>query len=225
LNGSSHIEKTAEAVAAANDPRPSRRATGRKPTAKAHSTRQHILACAASVFAERGYELTRLRDIADRAELHLTALYYHYDSKDALAGELLMVTARRRSEGVRLALAQLPVEAPLRARIETLNRAYLGEILRDDPFLRASVAILGQVAPATRERMLEITREDGEVWRTLLTEAQRTGEIGASVDIDMVRMLLIGSMNWSIEWFDPRRGLPDRVAWALNRMLFDGIQD
>jgi AcrR family transcriptional regulator len=192
-------------------------------TSKALLTRQHILECAATVFAESGYKLSRLRDIADRAGLHLTALYYHYDNKEALARDVLMSAASQRSQALRQALAELPPEAPCRMRIATANRAYLGQILQNNPLMRAAVTIIGQVSPDVRHEVLELTRGDSEVWRGLLTEGQRRGEIDASVDIDMVRMLLIGSMNWTIEWFDPARGFPDRLAFALNRMLFDGI--
>lgn len=201
----------------------SRKSAGRKQTPKALATRRHILDCAASVFARNGYKLTRLRDIADAAGLHLTALYYHYDNKEALARDLLMTAASQRSDALRAALDELPPEAPYRMRIATANRAYLGQILQNNPLMPAAVAIIGQVSPEVREEVLELTRGDSEVWRKLLIEAQRVGEIAASVDIDMVRMLLIGSMNWTIEWFDPERGSSDRLAFALNRLLFEGI--
>jgi AcrR family transcriptional regulator len=203
----------------------SRKSAGRKQTPKALATRRHILDCAAGVFARNGYKLTRLRDIADAAGLHLTALYYHYDNKEALARDLIMAAASQRSAALRGALEDLPPEAPYRMRIATANRAYLGQLLQDNPLMRAAVAIIGQVSPEVRDEVLELTRGDSEVWRRLLVEAQRVGEIAASVDIDMVRMLLIGSMNWAIEWFDPERSSPDRLAFALNRMLFEGISD
>jgi AcrR family transcriptional regulator len=69
-------------------PRPparvSRKAAGRKPSRKAEITRQRILRAASKAFASRGYQLALLGDIARDAGMHVTALYYYFDSKEHL---------------------------------------------------------------------------------------------------------------------------------------------
>lgn len=47
-------------------------------------TRERIQAAARELFAERGVQHTSLRDIADRLGLTKPALYYHFDSREAL---------------------------------------------------------------------------------------------------------------------------------------------
>lgn len=47
-----------------------------------------LLDAALACFAERGYDATRVKHIADRAGLAESALYRHYPSKDALAQAL-----------------------------------------------------------------------------------------------------------------------------------------
>ena len=47
-------------------------------------TRDHIQAVALELFAERGYDGTSLREIADRLGVTKSALYYHYRSKDEI---------------------------------------------------------------------------------------------------------------------------------------------
>src|SRR5882757_1944063 len=51
-------------------------------------TRERILAAARDMFASDGYEAVTMRAIADRIEYTPTALYHHFDSKQALLTEL-----------------------------------------------------------------------------------------------------------------------------------------
>jgi len=51
-------------------------------------TREKILAAAREMFAEEGFEAVTMRAIADRIEYTPTALYHHFDGKQALLSEL-----------------------------------------------------------------------------------------------------------------------------------------
>lgn len=51
-------------------------------------THQSILDAAHKLFAERGYEHTKLIDIAEAADLHLQTLYRHFDCKLELAAAI-----------------------------------------------------------------------------------------------------------------------------------------
>jgi AcrR family transcriptional regulator len=53
-------------------------------TFKAEATRRRILDCAMSLFRERGFEPTTMREIAGRAGVSIGAAYYYFDSKEAL---------------------------------------------------------------------------------------------------------------------------------------------
>lgn len=56
-----------------------------KPT----DTRERILSAARELFMERGVQQTSLRDIAEHLGLTKPALYYHFDSREALLGSLV----------------------------------------------------------------------------------------------------------------------------------------
>jgi len=53
-------------------------------TRRRQQTHQSILDAAHRLFAERGYEHTKLIDIADAADLHLQTLYRHFNCKHEL---------------------------------------------------------------------------------------------------------------------------------------------
>src|SRR3954447_26224150 len=57
--------------------------------APTRDTRAEILAVAAELFTEKGYEGTSLREIADRLGITKAALYYHFRSKDDMLRALV----------------------------------------------------------------------------------------------------------------------------------------
>ena len=53
------------------------------------SRREQLLAIAASLFAEKGFKNTTVRDIADAAGILSGSLYHHFDSKESMVDEIL----------------------------------------------------------------------------------------------------------------------------------------
>jgi AcrR family transcriptional regulator len=58
------------------------------------ATRAKIKEAAGVLFALRGFHGVTVRDIAKKADTHLSALNYHFQSKDALYREVLMYACR-----------------------------------------------------------------------------------------------------------------------------------
>jgi AcrR family transcriptional regulator len=53
------------------------------------TTRERIPVVALRLFAEKGYDATSMREIAEQLGITKPALYYHFDSKEAILRELL----------------------------------------------------------------------------------------------------------------------------------------
>src|SRR3954471_15219690 len=51
--------------------------------------RDELLQIAATLFAERGFRNTTVRDIADAAGILSGSLYHHFDSKESMVDEIL----------------------------------------------------------------------------------------------------------------------------------------
>lgn len=64
-------------------------------TAKdSEKTRAKLIEAAGRLFAEKGFKGVTVRDIAAEAQTHLSALNYHFRSKDALYREVLLEACR-----------------------------------------------------------------------------------------------------------------------------------
>lgn len=67
----------------------------RAPRPDGQATRQHLLATACQVFAERGYADTTSKEICERAGTPLASVNYHFGSRDALYAAVLVEAHHR----------------------------------------------------------------------------------------------------------------------------------
>lgn len=180
---------------------------------------------AAKVFRMRGYAEATLSEIAAMAGTQAGSLYYHFDSREHLVEEVLANSMIVLNEQVTTALAALPPDASVRVRIETTIRTHIRCILALDDYHTAYTKIIDQVPADVRERFLVFPRSYAKFWDNLLREARDQGDIRADLDQRLVRLLLIGAITWSLEWYDPNGPhTPDTIADHVIQIFFDGLR-
>jgi AcrR family transcriptional regulator len=92
----------------------SRRSAERRTRERA-DTREKILDAAREMFVQHGYEATTMRAIADRIEYTPTAIYHHFESKEALLTELANTDFRSLASAfVRIGRIEDPLERLVR---------------------------------------------------------------------------------------------------------------
>jgi AcrR family transcriptional regulator len=95
-------------------------------------TKERILQAAQEIFAQKGFDGTSTREIAAQAEVNISSLHYHWDSKEAL---YLGIIERIQQKLVDLLAKELTVPASNARPRETIERA-MGltfDFLADDP--------------------------------------------------------------------------------------------
>ncbi len=130
------------------------------------SQKDKILRAALECFAELGYDATRVRHVADRADVSAAALYRHYPSMEALAQELYAHHFGRYAAQLQEATSVGTTEERLRRAVRTTLAAYRAEpaaftfaLLRTPAFLpnlpagtRYPIEILERVVAAGQRR-------------------------------------------------------------------------
>jgi hypothetical protein len=96
-------------------------------------------------------------------------------------------------------------------------------VLSGDPYTAAHMRIFDQIPVKLRDYFLRVLDERAAVWRKLFADAESAGEIRAGLDLSVVRLLVLGMINWSIEWYKPGGLSPDEIAEIAAVILFDGI--
>ncbi len=204
--------------------RPAKKATPARPRGRAvRDSKELLLGIAAKMFREKGYAGTSVRDIVQKARIEPSALYYHYASKEALLDAVLERSIHGVMEAVRTALAELPSDASPRDRIGAAIATHLRAISVHGDFALASRRVIGEVPTAVRRKHETMRAEYGAYWQSLLEAAADSAAFQDDAPLGLARMFLIGALNWSSEWYDPRRKTPEQLAQVFTRMLFDGM--
>ena len=149
---------------------------GRIAGVTAEQTRERLLLAAADVFARRGYDGTRVADIAAEAEVSSGALYAHFGSK----AELLV--AALRTHGRRL-LAEALAADPSRPATDLLLR--IGRRLPRPRDARGYLIVEALVAASRDEDvagpMRDYVGERADQLAELIRAAQGGGELDPSL--------------------------------------------
>ena len=185
---------------------------------------QRILDGAAKVFREMGYAGTRLADVAAASGIQTGSMYYYFKSREHLVVEMLLVAWKRTDGLARLSVDALPADATALDRLSTALTAHLLSVLRNTMYTSALVRILGQIPDSVRDQTVNHQRAYLEYWRGLIEDAIASGEIRTDTDPAVTTMLLIGALNWAVEWYRPDGMLsPEELATQVATLVFDGV--
>jgi AcrR family transcriptional regulator len=203
--------------------RTARRASGRKPSRKTEGVQEKILDAAAKVFAQKGYQLTKLSEISDAIDLHVTALRYHFPTKDVLVEEMINSLTRELHMRLLATLQQLPPETCYRERIEAAAITYLNSTLQKLDYIAAHGNVINQVPEDVRERHFGLLNETNRIWRDLMAAASEAGELRPGINVSLANQVLQGTLIWTREWYRPGGLTPTELAVQILDILFDGI--
>lgn len=192
-------------------------------TTDSSPTRDRILDAAASVLSQRGYAGTRLSEIASIAGIQAPALYYYFDSRDALIEEVMRVGSARTRTFVADFVGELPPDATALARVKAAIEAHLRLILTMSDYATAATRNARQVPEKIRDVQLEEQRLYGSLWRDLLAAAVAEGSIRDDPNIGATRMFILGALNWTPEWWNSRLGTIDETIQTATRFILDGL--
>ena len=199
-------------------------AVGRKPSRKTEVVQGRILDAAAKVFAAKGYQLAKLKDIADRVGVHVTALRYHFPTKDVLVEEMMNTQVIYVYACMQQAVAALAPGTSCREKIRTAARAYMAATVEKADYISAHSNVINQVPPALRRRHFVHLKRSNDFWRDLVVEAYGEGTIRRDLDVSVANQVLMGALIWTREWYKPGgRYSPEALGDMILAILFDGL--
>lgn len=169
-------------------------------TARAAETRRRILDSAMTLFRDRGFEPTTMREIASQADVAIGAAYYYFDSKEALVMAYYQQTNHDMRDRIRSALTDAKdLKARLQAVIDikfayfASNRNLLGALFRHAAEPANPLSLFSEQTRDIRE---------GEIGH--FTEALNAADNPASDDlrIHLPRLLWLYQMGLILFWIN-----------------------
>ena len=170
---------------------------------KSSRTRERILDATAYVLCRRGFAGTRLSDVAERADCQAPAIYYYFDSREDLIEEVVYQGVLRLHDHVRGELERLSDASPA-LKLNTALEAHLRFVLLESDYTMAAIRNAAQMPLDLRARQLAELQKYTNLWRGLFREARSAGLLRPGVDERLARMLLLGALNWTVEWWQAR---------------------
>lgn len=190
---------------------------------KSERTRERILDATSRMLQRRGFAGTRLSDIAELAEVQAPAIYYYFSSREVLIEEAVSVGLERASALLHEALDALPPGTRPVERIRVAIAAHLTTLLTHSHHAAAAIRTLPQLPQDIRERKVADQRAYVDVWRGLLAEARAAGELHRDIDDRAALMIVLGALNWTVEWWDPDRGDLAPVIATAQTIVVNGL--
>jgi AcrR family transcriptional regulator len=153
-----------------------------------------IMEAAEDLFAEKGFNGTSVRDIADKAQVNLAMISYYFGSKEKLLEALFAY----RRESMRVKLEGIIGKPGITAmeRVHLLIDNYIEKIFSQQCFHRilAREQVLNTTG-LTAELILQMKKQNQELIGRLIQEGQKKGEFRKSIDIPLMMTTMIGTAN------------------------------
>jgi AcrR family transcriptional regulator len=191
---------------------------------KSARTRERLLDAAARVLSEKGFAGTRLSDIAELAAVQAPAIYYYYPSREDLIEAVVYAGAAAMYRHLTEALDALPAEATPADRVSAAVEAHLRHELQLSYYSKAIVRNANQLPEHVSRRALAEVARYNDIWRMLIAELAAAGQLRADVVPAVARMVVLGALNWSTEWWDPDRGSIDEVISTAQSMVLHALR-
>ena len=163
--------------------------------------RQALISAAARLFRDKGFAATSTRDIAAAVGMHSGSPFYHFRSKDALLYAVMEAGMHAALARQAAALQTAPGASAVQ-QLRQLVRAHFETLLGPgNDFIPVMLFESRTLQPAQRAALGELQGAYEAAWMPALQALHANGQLRAPVPV--ARLLMLGALNWSVQWFDP----------------------
>jgi hypothetical protein len=120
-------------------------------------------------------------------------------------------------------LAALPPATSPIDRIVAAVEAHLRHELEISNFATASIRNSRQIPEGLRTRQLAESERYGRIWRQLIDDIAAEGQLREDLNPRIAQLLIMGTLNWTAEWWDPRRGSLEVVVKNAQSLVRHGL--
>ncbi|OZM78028.1 TetR/AcrR family transcriptional regulator [Pseudonocardia sp. MH-G8] len=182
-------------MSTAADPPP-----GGAPALPRGAGREAITGAAREIFADRGYHGTSIRDIAKRAGLSLSALYYWHPSKQHLLAALIEESTHDYFQRCDRALREVGDDPA--DRLRAMVRATVEYRVRRRVESNIGNLEWRNLEPENRERLDGLRRAASQLWADIIEDGVARGAFRCAHPDD-ARRAVVAACNAIAQWYEP----------------------
>src|SRR3954470_5012608 len=184
--------------------------------------KEQIYSTARSLFRERGYPATTVRDIAREMNMQAGSLYAHIGSKEDVLWEIVS-----RAADQFLAAAEPIAASEGLSHVEKLRELVRGHVRMVADNLAEATIFLHEWKFLGEERRRDIAERRNRyesLYRHVVEEGIASGEF-APTDPKMATLLVLSAVNWLPQWYNPSGPLsPAEVADSFSDLVLRGLE-
>ncbi|NLW04016.1 MAG: TetR/AcrR family transcriptional regulator [Pseudomonadaceae bacterium] len=177
--------------------------------------RKELVAIAARLFCNQGYETTTVRMLADAMGIKSGSLFHHFNDKQEI---LYAVIESGMLHAMEIAQQALATTKTPRKRLYALARAHLSTLLEDRDAHVVAIYEWRSLTQDSRDWLVRLRDAYETSWREVINECHEAGLIKG--DQSLQRHMALGALNWTVQWYQPEGKLsPDELAEELVAMV------
>ena len=182
--------------------------------------RERILEAAQSVFARKGYYLSKIEEIAELAGVGKGTVYEYFASKEELYKEMFKVILNRYTEYV---MVEVTPEMTVKEWVRRLLEMHLRYMLENRQHMPTDFGDLGGMDTEILGWMYDMRKKSVERLVPVFQKGIERGEL-KDIDLELGANLLIGMMRGVTLplMVEGDCGKPSQVAEAMTEILFHG---
>lgn len=187
--------------------------------------RSELVAVAARLFRERGYDATTTSEIAQEMNIRKASLYHYVRTKEDL---LWMVVQGPLRELVANA-AEILSPASNASAAEKLAEAMAAHTRSYEAYYPHMFVLTQEngkrLSPARRREFGALRDRYSALWVRALEDGVAAGELRSDLDSKLTVHAIFGMLNWMFRWFTPGKGYAsEQVAANFAEILEGGIK-
>jgi len=156
-----------------------------------------IIETAERLFAERGFDGTSVRDIADEAGVNVAMISYYFGSKEKLMEalfELRVGSIKLRVETLMKDEHLLPLE-----KVNMLIDEHIDRVMQKQDFYKIMIGVLvTNKNPAILKAANAVKIRNAEVVSELIKDGQKKGVFKKKIDVVMMLNTMVGTVSQSM---------------------------
>ena len=166
----------------------------------AASSAERVRLAATTLFAQRGFHGTGIRDLAREAGLSSASLYHHMDTKETLLAEIMDTALRRLATAARLATGHVADPAERFGRLIALH--VLTHAVRPEE-TRVVDNEVSALSPQARERVVRLRDDYEGLFAAAISDGVSAGTFRAG-EPALARLAVLEMCNGVARWYSPQ---------------------
>ena len=182
---------------------------------KVAKKKEEILKSAASILAEKGYYGTTMEEIAARLLMTKGSIYYYFKDKQDLlyqSQKILLEQSMVNLEEV------LKLDLPAKEKLEKAMYVHLEFLISELSTFAMGIKPEQVFNGEYLEDILRLRVEYAKCYDELIAEGIESGDF-ETVNVRVARNIILGAMNWVVQWYSPEKKDNGEVAEMISEYL------